>query len=119
MKYIPSSVDKLSLEARGSPLVPIFDEDDYGCEVSEDEIRQVSSLTISTSHYKLIAYFLRHVQPRDHLTIEVACIDMWAVEKYLHKLNISAYRLDVITEKLNNDGFNCFKRICNFNEKYI
>ncbi len=119
MKYIPASVEVLSLEARGSPLVPIFDEDDYGCEVSENEIRKVSSLTISTSHYKLIAYFLKHVQPRDRLTIEVACIDMWAVEKYLHKLKISAYRLDVITEKLNNDGFNCFKRICNFHEKYI
>jgi hypothetical protein len=85
MKYIPASVDTLSLEARGSPLTPIFDEDDYGVEVEEHEIRKVVSLTISTSHYKLIAWFLRHVQPKERLIIDVACIDMWAVEKYISK----------------------------------
>jgi hypothetical protein len=98
MKYIPASVDTLLLEARGSPLTPIFDEDDYGVEVEEHEIRKVISLTISTSHYKLIAWFLRHVQPKERLIIDVACIDMWAVEKYISKFHIRGQRLEIITE---------------------
>jgi hypothetical protein len=119
MKCIPNSVDTLLLEARGSPLTPIFDEDDYGCEIAPDEVRKVTKLSIATSHYKLISWFLQRVQPKEHLVIDVSALDLWAAEKYIRAHKIKGDRLDIITEKMNADDFQCFLRIDNFREKYI
>ncbi len=83
---MPSSVDSLALEAHGSPYTPIFDEDEYGDEIGMHSPREMVQVRISTSHYRLIEWFLQRVRPKERLIIEVTARDIWFVIKTISKL---------------------------------
>ena len=122
LSCIPASVDTLTLEASASKYNSIFDDEEYGNEVGPEGIRTCQYLKIITTHYRLIDWFLERVRPKERLVIEVNSGDIWAAIKAIKRLKVKCHRFDLITEKLNVEGFQDFLSLDDkqhFRELYI
>jgi hypothetical protein len=91
-------------------MVTIFDEEEYDCEAPSQPL-YVKTLTLRTTHYRLLEWFLARVQPIEHLVIEVASKDIWFVEKIINTLGIRCHRFDLYTQRLIKESFYSFQRI--------